>query len=367
MSADVAAESAEASALLTRFDAEMGTAVLPFASILLRSESASSSQIENLTSGARAIAETELGERDTGNASLIIRNVYAMQAALSLSDRIHSDSIIAMHAALLSDHVPEITGAFRGEQVWIGGSNLSPHGATFVPPHQDRVPAAIDDLVAFIGRTDVPPLTQAAVAHAQFETIHPFPDGNGRTGRALVQAMLRSARTTTNVAVPVSAGLLRDVNGYFDALDAYRNGELDPIVRAFSAAAGFAVRNGRALVADFQQIRLDWQESLSGIRSDHSGRRLALLAIEHPVINGHLATVSLGISAASAYRALDTLVERGILHPTNSKKRNRIWIADRVITALDAFAARAIRTQAVASSGEPASGDPSAGTTPSTA
>ncbi len=346
VSAEVAAEASEASALLTRFDAEVGTAVLPFSAILLRSESASSSQIENLTSGARAIAETELGERDTGNASLIVRNVRAMQAALELSDRIDNDSIIAMHAALLSDHVPGITGDFRGEQVWIGGSNVSPHGAVFVPPHQDRVPAAMRDLMEFVHRADVPPLVQAAIAHAQFETIHPFPDGNGRTGRALVQAMLRNARTTTNVTVPVSAGLLHNVDGYFAALNAYRDGEIDPIVEAFSSAAGFAVRNGRDLVADIQQIRLDWEESLSGLRADHSGRLLAVLAIEHPVINGNLATTRLGISAPATYRALDTLVERGILHSANSNKRNRIWIADRVITALDDFAARAARTQA---------------------
>ncbi|MEN2739160.1 hypothetical protein ABCS02_15325 [Microbacterium sp. X-17] len=106
VSADVAAEAAEAASLLTRFDAELGLSVLPFASILLRSESASSSQIENLTSGARAIAETELGERDTGNAPQIVRNVHAMQAALELSDGLDDGGIIAMHAALLEDHAP---------------------------------------------------------------------------------------------------------------------------------------------------------------------------------------------------------------------------------------------------------------------
>jgi Fic family protein len=65
----------------------------------------------------------------------------------------------------------------------IGGSSFGPHGADFVPPHHDRVPALMDDLVRFMRRTDLPLLAQTAVAHAHFETIHPFPDGNGRTGR----------------------------------------------------------------------------------------------------------------------------------------------------------------------------------------
>ena len=73
----------------------------------------------------------------------------------------------------------------------------------------------MDDLVAFLGRLDIPVLAHVAIAHAQFETIHPFPDGNGRTGRAIVQAMLRHSRVTTNITVPVSAGLLHDAEGYY--------------------------------------------------------------------------------------------------------------------------------------------------------
>lgn len=343
LSAAVAAEAAEASALLTRFDAELGVSVLPFASILLRSESASSSQIENLTSGARAIAETELGERDTGNASLIVRNVRAMQAALDLSDTIDSASVIAMQAALLSDHAPSITGSYRSEQVWIGGSSLSPHQASFVPPHHERVEGAMADLIAFIDRRDIPGLIHSALAHAQFETIHPFPDGNGRTGRALVQAMVRRARLTTNVTVPVSAGLLHEVASYYSALDAYRQGDVDAIVVAFSEAAGFAVRNGRDLVSDIDEIRTIWDDALAGTRADHSARRLAELAIEQPVLNAQLVRRRLGLSLPATYRALDSLTERGILHPTNSRQRNRIWVADRVVSALDTFADRAAR------------------------
>ncbi|AND17355.1 Fic family protein [Rathayibacter tritici] len=339
----VVAEAADASALLTRFDAEVGFSLLPFASILLRSESASSSQIENLTSGARAIAETEIGERDSGNASLIVRNVRALQAALALADRLDSRSVIDLHAALLADHRPELTGRYRDEQVWIGGSGVSPHGAAFVPPRHERVESAIEDLIAFVARTDVPALTHAALAHAQFETIHPFPDGNGRTGRALVQAMLRAARLTTTLTIPISAGLLHDVDAYYAALGAYREGDADAMVLAFSAASVFAVGNGRVLVADLEEVRAGWIDRIGGLRPHHSARRVADLALEQPVLSSTLVAERLGISAAGTYRALDALTEVGVLRTANSYRRNRLWIADDVIRALDAFADRAAR------------------------
>lgn len=340
---DLATEIDEATQLLTRFDAEVGPGGLPFASILLRTESASSSEIENLTSGARAIAEAELGERETGNAAQIVRNVRAMEAALALADRIDGESIIAMQTALLGTFAPNLAGGWRDEQVWIGGSSLSPHLADFVPPHQDRVPAAMDDLVAFIGRADIPVIAQVAIAHAQFETIHPFPDGNGRTGRAIVQAMLRRGQVTTNIAVPVSAGLLHDVKDYYNALTAYRRGELRPIITAFTRAVGYAVVNGRQLVRDIGSIETEWKDKMLGLRSDAAARRVSALAISHPVLNSDVVGRELSVAPPTAFRALDALVERGVLKAANSQQRNRIWLAEPVLHALDDFAARAGR------------------------
>ena len=340
---DLATEIDEATQLLTRFDAEVGPGGLPFASILLRTESASSSEIENLTSGARAIAEAELGERGTGNAAQIVRNVRTMEAALSLADKIDGESVIAMQTALLGTFAPNLTGGWRDEQVWIGGSSLSPHLADFVPPHQDRVPAAMDDLVAFIGRVDIPVPAQVAIAHAQFETIHPFPDGNGRTGRAIVQAMLRHGQVTTNIAVPVSAGLLHDVKDYYNALTAYRRGELRPIITAFTRAAGYAVVNGRQLVRDIASVEADWEGKMRGLRSDAAARRVSALAIAHPVLNSDIVVRELSVAPPTAFRALDALVERGVLKGANSQRRNRVWLADSILNALDDFGARAGR------------------------
>ncbi|WP_282555449.1 MULTISPECIES: Fic family protein [unclassified Rhodococcus (in: high G+C Gram-positive bacteria)] len=189
-----------------------------------------------------------------------------MQTALELSDAIDAEAILRMHRALLERDDPNIAGVWRQQHVWIGGGNLGPHTAQFVPPHHGRVPALIDDLIVFANRVDVPVIAQIAVAHAQFETIHPFPDGNGRVGRALIQAMLRGGQLTRSVAVPVSAGLLHDTAQYFEALGEYRSGNVEPIVRSIAEASFGAVANGRILVQDLESIRADWRTRMMARR-----------------------------------------------------------------------------------------------------
>src|SRR5690606_38527150 len=192
-------------------------------------------------------------------------------------------SILAMQKALLRDSAPHQVGKWRGEQVWIGGGGLSPHAAVFVPPRHERVADLMGDLVMFARRTDVPVLAQVAIAHAQFETIHPFPDGNGRTGRALLQGMLRQGRLTRNVTVPVSAGLLRDTDAYFSALTDYRAGHPDAIVSIVSEASFAAVSNGRALVGDIQTVAASWDRRVVA-RSDSSVHRVKKYLLGQPVV-----------------------------------------------------------------------------------
>lgn len=329
----------DASGEISRFDAELGTEIAPFAAVLLRSESAASSQIENLTASARAIAEAETGMTSRHNAAQIVANTRAMEAAVRLADRLDAGSILAMHRALMEADEPQIAGRWRDQQVWIGGSTLGPHDAAFVPPHHSRVPAAIDDLVAFMRRDDLPILVHTALAHAQFETIHPFPDGNGRTGRALLHAMLRNKGLTRNITVPISAGLLTDTQGYFAALTAYRAGDPTVIVNQVATAAFSAVANGRHLVADLRQIRSVWNDRIVA-RPDAAVWRVADLLIRRPVVNATLVAESLGVAVPNAYRPIDQLTEAGILVEFTYQKRNRAWRSPEVLTALDEFAAR---------------------------
>ena len=340
---EVVAHSSDAASEVARFDAELGGEIAPFASVLLRSESAASSRIENLTASARAIAEAELGEQRGVNASMVVGNVAAMTAAIALSDDVSSQTILDMHAALMARAEPEGAGRWRDRQVWIGGSRLGPHTAVFVPPIHQRVPGLIDDLVAFIARDDVPVLAHSALAHAQFETIHPFEDGNGRTGRALVHAMLRSKSLTRTVTVPISAGLLVESDAYFAALTAYRSGDPEPIVERFADAAFAAIANGRTLVGDLRGLRAEW-ESRVAARRGAAAWRVADLLLRQPVLNVRVVAEELHVAPQNVYRTLDPLLCAGVL-VTSGSRRDRIWWAPEVLAAVDAFAARAGRRQ----------------------
>ena len=264
----------EASAEIARFDGETHAATTSFAALLLRSEAASSSQIENLTSSPRAIALAELGRRGRSNADEIVANVTAMTQALQATDRLDGDAILAMHRALMAGHLPAAAGRWRDQQVWIGGTSRSPHGAAYVAPVAARVPDAITDLTTFMARDDVPLLAQAALTHAQFEAIHPFPDGNGRTGRALLHAQLRLGGLTRDAIVPVSAGLLADTDRYFAALTAYREGDVEPVVTEVAQAVFPALASSRLLVADVAAARAARGEPIPAPRGAAAPERL---------------------------------------------------------------------------------------------
>ncbi len=346
LSPDTLSTSTDAANEVARFDAELGGEIAPFSAVLLRSESAASSQIENLTASARAIGEAEIGERTGSNAQQVIGNVAAMSAALALSNDLTSQSILDMHDALLRHVQPDIAGRWREEQVWVGGSHLGPHGAAYVAPHHTRVPALIDDLVAFIDRDDIPVLAHAALAHAQFETIHPFPDGNGRTGRALMHGMLRGKGLTRNVTVPISAGLLVEIDDYFASLTSYRAGDAEAIVLRVADASYSAVNNGRTLVSDLRAIRAEWEDRIRA-RRDAASWRVADLLLRHPVINVGLVSHEIGILPQHVYRAVAPLIDAGILTPS-SRQRDRVWRAQEVLAAVDAFAARSGRRRQLA-------------------
>lgn len=345
---DLAAEAEDALVEISRFDAELAAALpvedgelAPLAAVLLRTESASSSQIEGVTAGAKALAIATLDESSGQNARMVAANVEAMQKAIALADDLSVDSILAAHRALMAGEDYARPGRYRDGPVWIGGGQ-TPHSAIFVPPRHERISAAMDDLIAFCERTDVPVLTQVSVAHAQFETIHPFNDGNGRTGRSLVHAMLRRSGVTRRLTVPVSAGLLTDTDSYFEALGAYREGDPTPIIRQFGRASFAAVGNGRHLVGDLTGIYADWLRDLRS-RQGSAARRILPHLLSQPAVTAKHVQRHLRVSQPAAQRAIDQLAEAGILARVSTGKRDRAWIAREVISALDDFAARAGR------------------------
>lgn len=345
---EVLAAADDARAEVSRFDAELaellpGTQFTPLSSVLLRTESASSSQIENITAGAKALALAQIGHAKFGsNAGLVARNVDAMNRAIELAGSIDESSILAVHESLTRDQSYAAPGQFRRQQVWIGGATSSPHTAQFVPPHHSRVPDAVRDLCTFIERTDIPLVAHAALAHAQFETIHPFNDGNGRTGRALVHAMLKQGGATTHSTVPISAGLLSDTDGYIAALTAYRNGNLSPIVERFAVATFAAITNSRALAHELRQIHGAWSERLTMRRGAAAWRALSLL-LAQPAVTSAIVQDQLGLSQPAADALIKRLHEAQILSRASGTRRYIVWVAEDVTAALDRFAERARR------------------------
>ena len=348
---DVLAEACVAEREITRFDVELSQQFegefAPLPAVLLRTESTSSSMIESITAGAKALALAELGiAKYDSNARLIVANVRAMTTALTITGPLTLPHILGIHSVLMEGQEQADPGHLRSVQVWIGGSDYSPHDAAFIPPHQDHVEPAMEDLCAFMGRFDLPIIARAALAHAQFETIHPFCDGNGRTGRALVHVMLRNSGATTKTTIPVSSGLLSNTTAYFEALTAYRRGDPNPIVQQFSAASFRALKNGHHLAADLARIRQEWNARIQ-TRGDAAVHRLLGLLITQPSLTSSIVQDRLGISQPTADNALHQLRDLQIV--TAKKKRgagNRIahvYHAPEIHAALDEFGNRSRR------------------------
>jgi len=200
------------------------------------------------------------------------------------------------------------------------------------------VPALMADLVTFMDRDDLPPLAHAALAHAQFETIHPFTDGNGRTGRALLHSVLLHTGAIRRVTVPISAGLLAIRDDYFAALTAYRGGEVEPILRCVAEAARNGTHIGEGLVVTLRQVRADWASKVTARAGSAAWSMLDLL-LRQPVVTARVVVRELGVSAPTAQAALQRLVDDGILLESTGHRRNRVYRAPTVLRALDAYAA----------------------------
>ncbi|WP_144875049.1 Fic family protein [Microbacterium sp. 1.5R] len=342
LDADTRSRAHDATSELIRLDAELGRGDSPRAPLLLRAECAASSAIEHVTAPALAIMLADIDESLEPHALQIVAHVKADQAALARAGALDEDAIVHIQRTLMASTRPDRRGRWRSQQIWIGGGSRGPQRASFVPPHESRVPALMADLVAFMKRRDLPPLPQIAIAHAQYETIHPFLEVNGRTGRAVLQAMLRRSDITRSVVLPLSTGLLQDTAGYFNALTRYRAGHISDVVDTMSRAAHTAVATSRVLLDDLDSIEESWQAQITA-RQGSAARRLLDLLARQPALTSRLAVSHLGVSAPNALLAIDRLVDDGILSQVGSGRRNRTWVAHDVLRALDALAERARR------------------------
>ena len=350
----VAADVADAETAITKLDAQASALAdtEALARLLLRAESVASSRIEGLEIGARRLLRAEaargLGEptRDV-TAAEVLGNIDAMSAAINEIEpggQITVDTLLAFHRRLLENTwQSRYAGKLREKQNWIGGSEYNPCSAVFVPPPPELIPELVEDLCAFCNTESLPTVAQAAIAHAQFETIHPFADGNGRTGRALIQLVLRRRGLATRVLPPISLVLATWAKDYVDGLTATRyrgpatgkdaHAGLNLWVGRFSGACQRAVRDAASFEDHIRHIQEEWRIRLGRVRSKSATDLLINSLPGVPVLTVAGAAALIGRSYPQTNVAIERLLAAEILTQVAAGRRNRAFEALEIINA----------------------------------
>lgn len=354
LNGDVAADVADAQAALTQLNAQATTLADTegLARLLLRAESVASSRIEGLEVGAGKLLRTEaarqLGERAVDlTAAEVLGNINAMNSAVRAvgpGDPITLDTLLDFHGQLMANSpLAAHAGKLREQQNWIGGSDYNPCSAAFVPPPPELVPDLLDDLCAFCDDDSLPAVAQAAIAHAQFETVHPFADGNGRTGRGLIHLILRRRGLATRVLPPVSLILATWANDYIDGLTATHyqgppTGEaaragLNQWIGTFAGACLRAAEDAFSFEAQVEQIESRWRAKVGRIRSGSATDLLLRALPGAPILSASAAAELIGRSFPQANESIGRLVSADILTQVSVGKRNRAFEAKDIINA----------------------------------
>jgi len=306
------------------------------ARLLLRTEGLASSAIEGLRASPADVALAEAGAENLAGvdgqiAGWVADNLAVVRDALDERRPLSAALLFEWHTRLMGSHAmldAHHIGAYRDTLGWVGGPN--PRLAAHVASPAELIPELMDDLFAFVARTDVDPIAQAAVAHAQFETVHPFADGNGRLGRVMIGCIL-TRRLDVSVPPPVSLEMARDIGGYQAGLTLFRQGQVDTWVRWFADAVGASAERSSAILAAVAALQDSWRSKIAGVRSDAAARRLCELLPEHPVLSSALVAELLGVSEQAGRVALDELTKRSILAElpvrTGRVGRPRRWYA----------------------------------------
>ncbi|MBM3471135.1 MAG: Fic family protein [Armatimonadetes bacterium] len=283
---------------------------------------------------ARAEVASDAGRSIGPNAIEILASIDAMQFAIEempAAREVAPEDLLAIHRVLL-ERAPNraMAGRFRHKQNWIGGNDYNPCGAEFVPPPPEEVVRLINDLCSFCSIDDLPPLVQAAIAHAQFETIHPFEDGNGRTGRALVQVILRRRRLAPTLVPPISVVLARDRERYIRGLTLFRQDQMAEWLEIFAAAAARAATLATRYVELVAELRAGWRGQLreaSSPRADAASWAIIEILPAYPIITVPVAVAATRRSKPAVNHAIRELVNAAVLAPVSESRRNRAWEA----------------------------------------
>lgn len=337
--AAVQAKCESAVVAVTRLDGHDISGIQDF---LIRNDSISSSKIELIEANSEEYARALVGVKANAAALEMVQASDAMAGLVGAADRqIRLQDILQAHQRLMAQDFFDgpYAGRLRDVQNWIGGSDFSPIGAVHVPPAPEHVPQLMDDLVRFCNRVDLPIIAQMAIAHAQFESIHPFTDGNGRIGRALLGALLRYRGVTTHTTPPVASAFAASRQHYFDLVNAYRNGEVVPFIVYLAESTQLAAEEASVSADRLRQLPAQWRDR-TGARQGSAISKLIDALAKSPVIDGETAELLTGVSASNTYAAIDRLEAVGVIRQITNRKRNRVWAALEVLDELDALSTR---------------------------
>ena len=344
LTGEAAAAVSTAERAIARLNARSRPELLPLARLLLRTESIASSKVEGLQVGIRSLARAEAdpGRRAGGDAGEVLANVAAMLEALeraTISASIRMDDLLSIHRILLeASPNPSIAGRLRRSQNWIGGNDYNPCGADFVPPPPEEVEELLADLCSFVDDDSLPPLVQAAIAHAQFETIHPFDDGNGRTGRALVHVILRRRGLAPAFVPPISVVFADRKDAYVRGLILYREDRVGEWIETFASAATRAAELAERYTITVQDLQDEWRRRLNETSKPRRGAAVwsivdALPA--HPVLTAADGVAITGRTSPAVRNAIKELVTANVLAPTSTAARNRAWEATELLDLME--------------------------------
>ncbi len=344
LEASVAGTISAAEAAIRQLNSVAQPALAPLARLLLRTESIASSKVEGMQVDARTLARAE-ARADAGRSvgpetAEILANIDAMQLAVeeaAVGAELTLDHVVAIHRALLERTAhAAVAGRIRERQNWIGGNDYNPCGAAFVPPPAEEVARLLADLVAFCVDESMSPLAQAAIAHAQFETIHPFDDGNGRTGRALVQVLLRRRGLAPAYVPPISVVLAAGKDRYIDGLTAFREGRENDWLEIFAVAAARAAELAAGYLERVRGLQEKWRERLRPLvrRADAAAWLLIDELPAHPIVSAPIAAAVAGRTRPAVNQALSQLAAAGVLIPLGEGRRNRLWEAEGLLELL---------------------------------
>jgi Fic family protein len=307
---------------------------------LLRSEALASSQIEGLSISHRKLAEAELEGRDGHHqAQEIVGAIRGMELAMEIGARVGSltlDDIAAIHTALATaPPLDRIAGQLREETSWIGGS--SPPTAEYVGPPHPHVKPLLADLCQFMNRDDVPAVAQAAIAHAQFETIHPFGDGNGRVGRCLIHVLFRRRGLAPRYVPPISLVLGANKNAYIAGLEGFRAGKEEEWIVQFARAVELAAERARDFSSQVIALQEKWRRQLGSVRRDAAVLPLIEILPKYPVITAAVAEQDIRRSRPATIAGLARLEEIKAVTRHRNQKLGDSWEAKQLFRLLDRF------------------------------